>query len=80
MSGIHVARWSCQRPAAIVIADPAGRVVGTYSVERNGDCPGPQMLWDTPWCAYPGSEWEEEPPGEWSVAVFNEGLIGGGGR
>jgi hypothetical protein len=27
-------------------------------------------------CAYPGSEWEEEPPGRWEVAVFQESRPG----
>jgi len=75
MSWSGTARWSCHHKSSLVVADTNGAVLATFEVSPNGDRPGPQMLWDTGWCGYPGSEWEEEPPGEWSLAVFNHGLM-----
>jgi hypothetical protein len=79
VSGWHLARWSHQQRDSLVVVDAAGTVVGSYQVPGDADRPCPQMLWETGWSEYPGAEWEEEPPGEWAVAVFNQGLIGGGG-
>jgi hypothetical protein len=58
----------------LVVADQSGTVVGSYPVQPEGDRPGPQLLRHTGWSTYPDAEWQEEPPGEWSVAVFNHPL------
>jgi len=70
----HMAKWSSQRTKQLVIVDRSGAVLDSYPVQPPGDRPDPQLLWHTGWSAYPGSEWEEEPPGEWSVAVFRHPL------
>jgi hypothetical protein len=74
VSGCHVALWSDQRPDVVFIADPGGNAVDSYPVPSASNRPGWEMLVQTAWCLYPGSEWEEEPPGRWSAAVFNHGL------
>ncbi len=73
-SGSYVAMWSSRRRGEIVITDPFGNVAGCYPVEQEGDRPGWQMLLHTGWSAYPGAEWQEEPLGEWSLAVFRHPL------
>jgi hypothetical protein len=72
VSGECVALWSYRDRSRVVVADVAGNVVGSYPVPCESDRPGPEMLWDTVWCEYPGSEWEEEPEGQWSVPVFSQ--------
>jgi hypothetical protein len=62
--------WSRQQSGRFVIADTAGTVMATYPVPQTADRPIPGMLLGSGWCAFPGAEWEEEPPGRWSVAVF----------
>jgi len=79
MSDVHLACWSAAQRGKLIITDSAGREVASFPITRDKDRPCPQMLWETGWSAYPGSEWEEEPPGEWSVAVFNQDSIGQGG-
>ena len=54
----------------------------SYLVTPDGDKPTGAFLHGTPWCAYPGSEWAEQPPGldaagrglpwNWVVAVYPE--------
>jgi hypothetical protein len=80
VSGCHVALWSRQRPDMVVIADPDGNVVDSYAVPQSNDRPGWGMLAQMAWYLYPGSEWEEEPSGQWSVAVFSLELIRKGGN
>jgi hypothetical protein len=83
VSGCHVALWSYQRPDIVAIADPGGNVVDSYPVPQSNGRPSWKMLAQTAWCLYPGSEWEEEPPGQWSAAVFSQGVtrkgVGGDG-
>jgi hypothetical protein len=68
----HVAQWSRRRPKILLIADTSGHVVSSCPVSQDCAQPSPELLRHTGWVIYPGSEWEEEPPGEWSVAVFND--------
>jgi hypothetical protein len=75
--GRFVARWSAKERGALVITDIAGHVVDSRTVPLAGDLPYPQMLWQTGWVPYPGSEWQEEPPGQWSRAVFPDTEMGG---
>jgi len=70
--------WSRQQSGRLVIADTAGTVMATYPVARAGDRPGPGMLLGSGWYAFPGAEWEEEPPGRWSVAVFRHPITQAG--
>jgi len=63
-----------------VITDTAGNVVDSYPVPLAGDRLGPQILWRTDWLAYPGTEWQEEPRGQWSRAVFPESELGVNGE
>jgi hypothetical protein len=66
----HVASWSRQKKR-IVITDPGGSIAASYPVPHNGDRPTPSLLQGTDWSAYPGAEWREEPPGQWTIAVFS---------
>jgi hypothetical protein len=75
VNGAGVAHWPQSRWDRIVITDAAGTVLDSCPVTPDGDRPRPQMLWNTGWCAYPGSEWQEKLPGQWAVAVFNHELI-----
>jgi hypothetical protein len=74
-NGCHVAQWSGGRNN-LVITDPAGNVVDLQLTEPAGDRPPAQILWHTGWVAYPGTEWQEEPPGQWSRAVFPDTEMG----
>jgi hypothetical protein len=74
----YLARWSHQERERLVIVDVAGNVVSSCSVAQSCDRPGWEMLVSAGWCAYPGSEWEEEPPGRWEVAVFRDKSFSGG--
>jgi hypothetical protein len=74
-----VARWSTDQPGTLHITSPAGEVVDAHTVTPPGDRPGPQILWHTGWSAYPGAEWQEEPPGQWSRSVFRDPPAGGNG-
>jgi len=68
--GCHLARWSSQRKGQLVITTHTGQTVTSYPITHITQGPGPELLWDTGWLAYPGAEWEEEPPGHWSIHVF----------
>ena len=70
----YVARWSAGRREELVVADQSGAAVSRYPVDHDSDRPSPQLLWHTGWASYPGAEWDEEPPGEWSIAVFRNPL------
>jgi hypothetical protein len=72
----YVARWTRKESGMLVIVDAAGNVVSSCSVAQDCDRPGWEMLLSTGWCAYPGSEWEEEPPGRWEIEVFQESRLG----
>jgi hypothetical protein len=77
----YVARWSRQERDRLVIVDPVGKLASSFPVQCENDRPGWELLLSTGWCAYPGSEWEEESPGHWSVPVFSDKPVtqGGGG-
>jgi hypothetical protein len=72
----HVARWTRDSSGTLVVADAAGNVVASCSVPQGADRPDWRMLLSAGWCAYPGSEWEEDPPGRWEVAVFQDSRQG----
>jgi hypothetical protein len=74
-NGRCVAQWFRERNV-LVITDMAGNMVGSYPVPGESDSPGPEILWRNGWLTYPGTEWEEEPPGHWSCAVFPESALG----
>lgn len=65
----YTAKWS-RRARTVVITGPVGNVVASFPVTHEGDRPVPALLRDTEWAAYPGAEWEEDPPGEWTLHVF----------
>ena len=76
-NGCHIAQWSEKDRDVLTITGPAGNVVESLRrVEPAGDRPGPRILWRTGWIAYPGTEWQEEPPGQWSRAVFPDTEMG----
>jgi len=64
------ARWASQQPRTLVITDQATTVLAAFPATLAVVPPGPLMLCGTGWAACPGSEWDEEPPGCWTVAVF----------
>jgi hypothetical protein len=66
----HVALWSEKDRDVLTITGPAGNLVESLRIEPVWDRPGPRILWHTGWIAYPGTEWQEEPPGQWMRAVF----------
>lgn len=68
--GCHMARWSSRQRERLVITTEPGQAVACYPVPQATPRPGPELLWDTGWLAFPGAEWEEEPPGRWSIPVF----------
>jgi hypothetical protein len=72
MSDSYVAHWSDGHRGKLVITDRAGNEVDSLAIPPGGDRPGPQVFFHAAWAPYPGSEWEEEPPGRWSVSVFCE--------
>lgn len=74
-----IARWSRDQGGTLHITSPAGNVVDSHPVTSPGDRPGPDILWRTGWTAYPGTEWQEEPPGQWSRAVYRHPQTGGNG-
>jgi hypothetical protein len=54
-----------------IIADESSdAVIWSYPVATADGRPVPGMLRDIGWSLYPGSEWDEEPPGVWTVAVY----------
>lgn len=66
----------------ITVTSPQGRS-WDYLVTPDGDRPLRSFLHSTPWCAYPGSEWREQPPAglpgaglawDWGIAVYPESL------
>ena len=71
------------RPGAerIAVTSPEGGW-WEYDVTPDGEKPLSAFLRGTPWCAYPGSRWEEQPPGpgsegrglewNWVIAVYPE--------
>lgn len=71
-NGSHTARWSRDQKDILVITDAAGNVVESHPARSAADRPGAQILWNTGWMAYPGTEWQEEPPGQWPRPVFPE--------
>lgn len=75
-NGRHVAQWSEKDRDVLVIISAAGNVVESLRIEPAGDRPGARILWRTGWMSYPGTEWQEEPPGQWSRAVFPDTEMG----
>lgn len=72
MSEVHVARWSDEHPGKLVITDPCGNEVDTFGILPVGEQPGQGLFRGTPWSPYPGSEWQEDRPGQWSRSVYRE--------
>ena len=72
MSDSYLAHWSRGRSGKLIVTDRAGREVDSFEIPSEGDRPGPGLFCGAVWAPFPGSEWEEEPPGQWSVAVFND--------
>jgi hypothetical protein len=75
-NGSHVAQWLEKDRDVLVITGPAGNVVESLRVEQVWDRPGSRILWRTGWIAYPGTEWQEEPPGQWTRTVFPDTEMG----
>ena len=75
MSDIHMAYWSHSHKRQLIITDGAGKIVDSLTIPVEGDRP-PKVFADAAWAPYPGAEWDEEPPGCWSIAVFREEMTG----
>ncbi len=68
--GSHLARWSSRQRGQLLITAEPGQAAACYPIPQATYRPGPELLWDTGWLAFPGAEWEEEPSGQWSTPVF----------
>ena len=73
MTGPWTARWPGRRPCSVVITGPDDAVLATCPVPHVRGRPSPALLADTGWAHYPCRQWEEDPPGRWSIAVFPHG-------
>jgi hypothetical protein len=70
-TGRHIARWSADRRTVDIMPDASvDAVLHSYPVTPAGCRPAAGMLLDTGWSPYPGSEWDEGPPGVWTIAVY----------
>ena len=56
-------------PGALLICADARALPATFTIPPAGQHPGPLLLCGTGWAAYPGSQWQEDPPGQWTVPV-----------
>lgn len=65
-----MASWS-RHEGRVVITGSSDTAVDAFPVSHYGDRPGTNMLASSEWCVYPGTQWQEEPPGQWTVAVFS---------
>jgi len=63
------AGWATRQPHALRITGQSGAVLARIPARPAGNHPGPLMLAGTGWAAYPGSQWQEDPPGRQTVAV-----------
>ena len=82
VSGPCVALWQPGKDWITVSCPQGGS--WDYLVTPEGDKPSGAFLAGTPWRAYPGSEWTEQPPGmdtegrglewDWVVAVYPESV------
>jgi Cupin superfamily protein len=70
-NGTHTARWVVREREEVFITDTAGREVSRYPIPPGGR--PARVLLDNDWSACPGSEWREELPGQWRLAVFHRG-------
>jgi hypothetical protein len=67
-----VAHWSRSHSRRLIITDKVGRTVDSLTIPAGEERPSEVWLGGTMWAPYPGAEWDEEPPGCWSVAVFRD--------
>jgi hypothetical protein len=72
MTDSYVAHWSRADSNRVVIIDAEGKTVDCFGAAPDGDRPSENAFCGAVWAPFPGCEWEEEPPGRWSVAVFRE--------
>lgn len=79
MTEVFYAQWSRERSEEMVVVDQDGEVVTSFPVGPAGDRPVPDMLLSNGWSAFPGTEWAEEPPGQWSRPVHSQPQNGGSG-
>lgn len=73
MTGPWTARWTACHPGSVVITGANGAVLATRPVACARGRPRPELLAGTGWAHYPCREWEEDPPGQWSIPVFPHG-------
>ena len=69
-----VAHWSASQPHGVQITDEDSSLLGWYPIALPGHHAGLETLWHTGWHAYPGRQWQEEPPGAWSRPVFRHDI------
>jgi hypothetical protein len=73
MRAVYVARWSVAHAGRIVITGPEdSHEVDAIVIPPGGDRPGPGLFCGSVWSPYPGPEWEEDHPGQWSRPVYRE--------
>jgi hypothetical protein len=72
MSESCVAHWSAEQTGNLVVTDQSGNEVHTFPIPPAGEQPGSGLFFGTHWAQYPGTEWQEDPPGQWTRAVFRE--------
>jgi hypothetical protein len=65
-----MARWSARQPSALAITDASGGALASFTVVPPGDRPTMRLLRGTGWSHCPGAEWQEDPPGQWSIGAF----------
>ncbi len=79
MTEVFYAQWSREKSEEMVVVDQDGEVVTSFPVRPTGERPVPDMLLSNGWAAFPGTEWAEEPPGQWSRPVHPQPQNGGTG-
>jgi hypothetical protein len=69
LTEVYYAQWSCDKREEMFIVDQNGDLVTSFPVPPVGDNRVPDVLLSNGWSAFPGTEWAEAPPGQWSRAV-----------
>ncbi len=63
-----VARWAAWQPGTLVICGDTDALPAALTIPPAGERPGP-LLCGTGWATHPGSQWQQDPPGQWTVPV-----------
>ena len=71
-----IAHWRAADRHTVRITDEADGLLDWFPIAMPRDRPGLETLWHTSWHAFPGSEWQEDPPGSWTRPVFRHAISG----